>query len=176
MSGDCSPATAVSGGLAQIHSILTRTTYIGEHRFNTRSHKARERKPQGEVVVMNVPPPIERKTSNAVQARLKQRHPMVTPPPDQHQPRPSDRHLFLRQMWRRHHWLLPFSEHDFTTEISPRLRFQREKKYKIRPLRKLRRKPFQVELLKRRNSRKLLKLWRAGQDESGDSHVIAIPL
>lgn len=67
-------------GLAQIHSILTRTTYIGECRFNTRSHKARERKPQDEVVVMDTPPPIEHKTFNAVQARLKQRHPMVTPP------------------------------------------------------------------------------------------------
>jgi hypothetical protein len=31
-------------GLAQIHTILTRTTHSGKHRFNTRSHKDREKK------------------------------------------------------------------------------------------------------------------------------------
>ncbi|UCI19921.1 recombinase family protein [Mesorhizobium sp. B2-1-8] len=67
-------------GLAQIHAVLTRTTYIGEHRFNTRSFKGRAKKPDDEVVVMAVPAIIERKTFDAVQARLKSRHPMVTPP------------------------------------------------------------------------------------------------
>ena len=66
-------------GLAQIHAILTRTTYIGEHRFNTRSHKDREKKPESEVAVMAVPPLIERETFDAVQARLKSRNPMVVP-------------------------------------------------------------------------------------------------
>ncbi len=66
-------------GLAQIHAILTRTTYIGEHRFNTRSHKDREKKPESEVAVMAVPPLIERETFDAVQARLKSRSPMVVP-------------------------------------------------------------------------------------------------
>jgi DNA invertase Pin-like site-specific DNA recombinase len=66
-------------GLAQIHAILTRTTYIGEHRFNTRSHKDRERKPESEVAIMAVPPLIDRETFDAVQARLKSRNPMVTP-------------------------------------------------------------------------------------------------
>ena len=66
-------------GLAQIHAILTRTTYIGEHRFNTRSHKDREKKPESEVAIMAVPPLIERETFDAVQARLKSRNPMVTP-------------------------------------------------------------------------------------------------
>ena len=66
-------------GLAQIHAILTRTTYIGEHRFNTRSHKDREKKPESEVAIMAVPPLIERDTFDAVQARLKSRNPMVTP-------------------------------------------------------------------------------------------------
>ena len=66
-------------GLAQIHAILTRTTYIGEHRFNTRSHKDREKKPESEVAIMAVPPLIERKMFDAVQARLKSRNPMVTP-------------------------------------------------------------------------------------------------
>ncbi|MFL9826640.1 recombinase family protein [Rhodoplanes sp. SY1] len=66
-------------GLAQIHTILTRTTYIGEHRFNTRSHKDREKKPEAEVAVMAVPPLIDRETFDAVQASLKTRQPMVTP-------------------------------------------------------------------------------------------------
>ncbi len=66
-------------GLAQIHSVLTRTTYIGEHRFNTRSHKDREKKPESEVAIMAVPPLIDRETFEAVQARLKSRNPMVTP-------------------------------------------------------------------------------------------------
>ncbi|MEH3091341.1 MAG: recombinase family protein [Agrobacterium cavarae] len=66
-------------GLAQIHAILTRTTYIGEHRFNTRSHKDREKKPESEVAVMAVPPLIDRETFDAVQARLKSRNPMVVP-------------------------------------------------------------------------------------------------
>ena len=66
-------------GLAQIHAILTRTTYIGEHRFNTRSHKNREKKPESEVAIMAVPPLIGRETFDAVQARLKSRNPTVTP-------------------------------------------------------------------------------------------------
>ncbi len=66
-------------GLAQIHAILTRTTYIGEHRFNTRSHKDREKKPESEVAIMAVPPLLDRAIFDAVQARLKSRNPMVTP-------------------------------------------------------------------------------------------------
>ena len=66
-------------GLAQIHTILTRTTYIGEHRFNTRSHKDRVKKEASEVAIMAVPPLIDRDTFDAVQARLKARQPMVTP-------------------------------------------------------------------------------------------------
>lgn len=66
-------------GLAQIHAILTRTTYIGEHRFNTRSHKDREKKPESEVAIMAVPALIDRETFDAVQARLKARDPRMTP-------------------------------------------------------------------------------------------------
>ena len=66
-------------GLAQIHAILTRTTYVGEHRFNTRSHKDRERKPESEVVIMACPPLIDRETFDAVQARLRSRDPRMTP-------------------------------------------------------------------------------------------------
>lgn len=66
-------------GLAQIHAILTRTTYIGQHRFNTRSHKDRVKKPDCDVAVMAVPPLIERATFDAVQARLKSRNPSLVP-------------------------------------------------------------------------------------------------
>ncbi len=66
-------------GLASIHQILTRTTYIGEHRFNKRSHKDRERKPENEVAVMACPPLIDRETFETVRARLKARDPRMTP-------------------------------------------------------------------------------------------------
>lgn len=66
-------------GLASIHQILTCTTYIGEHRFNTRSHKDREKKPESEVAVMVCPSLIDRETFDAVQARLKARDPRMTP-------------------------------------------------------------------------------------------------
>lgn len=66
-------------GLASIHQILTRTTYIGEHRFNKRSHKDREKKPESEVAVMACPPLIDRETFDTVQARLKARDPRMTP-------------------------------------------------------------------------------------------------
>jgi site-specific DNA recombinase len=66
-------------GLATIHAILTRTTHIGEHRFNTRSHKDREKKPEGEVAVMACPPLIDRETFDTLQARLKARDPRMTP-------------------------------------------------------------------------------------------------
>lgn len=66
-------------GLAQVHAILTRTTYIGEHRFNTRWHKDRQKKPAGEVAIMACPPLIERDVFERVQTRLKARDPRMTP-------------------------------------------------------------------------------------------------
>ncbi|ABQ69730.1 Resolvase, N-terminal domain [Rhizorhabdus wittichii RW1] len=65
-------------GIGQLHRILTRRTYIGEHEFNKRT-KAKELKPQSEVVVVPVPPLIDRETFDTVQARLKARNPKVTP-------------------------------------------------------------------------------------------------
>lgn len=66
-------------GFAQIHAILTRTTYIGEHRFNTRSHKDREKKPESEVAIMAVPPLIDRDIFDTVQSKLKSRNPNLVP-------------------------------------------------------------------------------------------------
>jgi hypothetical protein len=39
-------------GIDAVYKVLTRTTYIGRHRFNTKFWKTRERKPETEVVEM----------------------------------------------------------------------------------------------------------------------------
>jgi site-specific DNA recombinase len=66
-------------GIGQLHRILTRRTYIGEHEFNKRS-KTKELKPISEIVTVPVPPLIDLETFDAVQAHLKARNPKVTPP------------------------------------------------------------------------------------------------
>lgn len=65
-------------GIGQVHRILTRRTYMGEHEFNKRG-KTKALNPASEVVVVPVPPIIDRATFDAVQALLKARHPTVTP-------------------------------------------------------------------------------------------------
>jgi DNA invertase Pin-like site-specific DNA recombinase len=65
-------------GIGQVHRILTRRTYMGEHEFKKRA-KSKELKPLSEIVVVPVPPLINRETFDAVQALLKARHPTVTP-------------------------------------------------------------------------------------------------
>jgi site-specific DNA recombinase len=67
-------------GVGAVHNVLTRTTYIGRHRFNTRFWKTRERKPDAEVVEMAVPPIIDAAELEAVQALLKTRSPALTAP------------------------------------------------------------------------------------------------
>jgi site-specific DNA recombinase len=51
---------------------------MGEHEFNKRS-KSKALKPVSEIMVVPVPPIIDRDTIDAVQALLKARHPTVTP-------------------------------------------------------------------------------------------------
>ena len=65
-------------GIGQVHRILTRRTYMGEHEFNKRS-KAKAPKPASEVVTVPVPPIVDRETFDAVQVLLKARNPKVTP-------------------------------------------------------------------------------------------------
>jgi site-specific DNA recombinase len=65
-------------GIGQVHHILTRRIYMGEHEFNKRS-KTKALKSVSEVVVIPVPPIIDRETFDAVQALLKARNPKVTP-------------------------------------------------------------------------------------------------
>ena len=65
-------------GIGQVHRILTRRTYMGEHEFNKRS-KNKELKPKTEIVVVPVPPIIDKETFEAVQKLLKARNPKVMP-------------------------------------------------------------------------------------------------
>lgn len=65
-------------GIGQVHRILARRTYMGEHEFNKRS-KTKELKPKTEVVVVPVPPIIDKGTFDAVQKLLKARNPKVMP-------------------------------------------------------------------------------------------------
>src|ERR1019366_5040605 len=67
-------------GIGAVHKVLTRTTYIGRHRFNTKFWKTRERKPEAEVIEMTVPSIIEVAEFEAVQALLKSRSPALTAP------------------------------------------------------------------------------------------------
>uniref|UniRef100_UPI000225F730 recombinase family protein n=1 Tax=Paracoccus sp. TRP TaxID=412597 RepID=UPI000225F730 len=66
-------------GIGQLHRVLTRRTYIGEHRFNTRSHKNREKKLESEVAIMAVPPLLDREIFDSVQVKLKSRNPNLVP-------------------------------------------------------------------------------------------------
>jgi site-specific DNA recombinase len=43
-------------GVDAVHKVLTRTTDVGRHRFNTKFWKTRERKAETEVVEMAAPP------------------------------------------------------------------------------------------------------------------------
>ena len=66
-------------GIGQVHRILTRKTYVGEHEFNKRS-KSRQVKPASEVISVSVPPLIDQVTFDAVQEHLRSRNPKVMPP------------------------------------------------------------------------------------------------
>lgn len=67
-------------GLAQIHAILTRTTYIGEHRFNRRHARTKQRKAKTEHAVMTVPPLIAQHDFDEVQNLLRSRNPKTMHP------------------------------------------------------------------------------------------------
>src|SRR3546814_13553049 len=67
-------------GLGAVHQVLTRTTYIGQHRFNTRDHKPRTPKPESEHAIMEVPAIASETDLEAVQRSLKAPRPkMLTP-------------------------------------------------------------------------------------------------
>jgi len=66
-------------GIGQVHRVLTRRTYIGEHHFNKRT-KTKELKPADEVVTVPVPPLIEQEVFDAVQELLQARNPKTELP------------------------------------------------------------------------------------------------
>jgi site-specific DNA recombinase len=67
-------------GVDAVHKVLTRTTYIGRHRFNTKFWKTRERKPENEIVEMAVPAIVDKDEFEVVQMLVKSRSPAMTPP------------------------------------------------------------------------------------------------
>jgi hypothetical protein len=67
-------------GVDAVHKVLTRTTYIGRHRFNTKFWKTRERKAETEIVEMAVPAIVDKDEFEIVQMLLKSRSPAITAP------------------------------------------------------------------------------------------------
>jgi len=67
-------------GVGPLHLILTNTAYIGRWKYNVRSAKTREKKPESEVVEIAIPPIIDQQLFDRVQARLAANNPKVTPP------------------------------------------------------------------------------------------------
>jgi site-specific DNA recombinase len=61
-------------GVSAVHLILGRTSYIGQHRFNCRSFKSGELKPESEHEIMEVPAIISREEFQAVQDALRARN------------------------------------------------------------------------------------------------------
>ena len=66
-------------GIGQVHRVLTRRTYIGEHEWGKRSKHNDPRAP-GEIVIVPVPAIIERETFDAVQSLLQARNPKTELP------------------------------------------------------------------------------------------------
>jgi site-specific DNA recombinase len=69
-----------SFGVAAVHNILTNTIYIGECRFNVKSSRTRQRKPDDEVVKVAVPAIMEPRVFEQIQAQLRARSPRVVAP------------------------------------------------------------------------------------------------
>ncbi len=67
-------------GVDAVHKVLTRTSYIGRHRFNTKFWKTRERKAETEIVEMAVPAIVDAEEFEAVQMLLKSRSPAMIAP------------------------------------------------------------------------------------------------
>jgi site-specific DNA recombinase len=66
-------------GIGQVHRILTRRTYMGEHEFNKRS-KTKELKPVSEIVTVPVPPIIDRRRSRRFRSCSRPAIPRSCPP------------------------------------------------------------------------------------------------
>ena len=73
-------ATGGRWGLGMIHEILTRTTYVGVHRFNVYSWRKKQAKPEDEVVEVQVPAIIDKDEFDEVQEMLRERSPQLKAP------------------------------------------------------------------------------------------------
>lgn len=70
--------TTRSGGpwsTSSVYEVLRRTSYFGEHRFNTRVFASGERKDEDEHVIMSIPAIVSRREFDAVQRSLARRAP-----------------------------------------------------------------------------------------------------
>lgn len=67
-------------GLGTVHELLTRTAYIGEHKFNAFDHGTNRPKPKEEQVPFSVPPIVDREIFDSVNAALKARAPQKQAP------------------------------------------------------------------------------------------------
>ncbi|HEX3675200.1 MAG TPA: recombinase family protein [Rhizomicrobium sp.] len=63
-----------------VHHILTRETYIGVHHYNCRDSRTFKPRPKEEWIAVPAPAIVSTKDFQAVQARLYQRRPSITPP------------------------------------------------------------------------------------------------
>ena len=87
-------------GVDAVHKVLTRTTYIGRHRFNTKFWKTRERKPEAEVVEMAVPPIIDAVEFEVRADATEDTQPRIDRAARCERPHPPYRHLLLRYLRR----------------------------------------------------------------------------
>jgi len=67
-------------GVGTVHKILTSTTYIGQCKFNRRSSRTGEQKPDDEIVTVAVPAIIKPDVFEQVQRQLHARSPQVVAP------------------------------------------------------------------------------------------------
>lgn len=67
-------------GISGVHEVLTRTTYVGQHRFNRRDARSKTAKADSEHAIMAVPPLIAEADFQEVQNLLRSRSPKITPP------------------------------------------------------------------------------------------------
>lgn len=66
--------------ITAVLTVLTRTTYIGRHRFNAQFHETREREPKAEAVEMVALADIDAADFESVQRLLKAHSPAMTAP------------------------------------------------------------------------------------------------
>lgn len=67
-------------GVGPLHLILTNTAYIGRWKYNVRSSKTREKKPEHEVVEIAIPAIVDQSLFDRVQAKLAANNPKIAPP------------------------------------------------------------------------------------------------